>query len=326
MHTANAQQSAADLDDVTDNAHQPKRLTARERAAQRAAQAAAERAKARRRRRITAVGAPILAVVVIVAALVIVKVATGSGSPKSGPTATAAASSVITDVTSVPAATFDAVGVGTIKTYPKQVTGSPAILTASGLPRVLYVGAEYCPYCATERWAMVAALSRFGTFSNLGQTASSASDVYPSTATLSFHGSSFTSTTVSFTGVETESNQVQGSSYAPLDTLSAADQAIFTKYDAAPYTSSPGSIPFVTIGNRYIISGASYDPQILQGKTAAQIAGALADPTSAIAKGAIGTANVITAAICQITNNQPSTVCSSAGVQAAAKALAASQS
>ena len=41
------------------------------------------------------------------------------------------------------------------------------LLTADGKPLVLYVGAEYCPYCAAERCAMVQALSRFGTFSNL---------------------------------------------------------------------------------------------------------------------------------------------------------------
>ena len=41
-------------------------------------------------------------------------------------------------------------------------TGQPA-LTSGGKPEILYVGAEYCPYCAAERWAMVVALSRFGT-------------------------------------------------------------------------------------------------------------------------------------------------------------------
>ena len=29
------------------------------------------------------------------------------------------------------------------------------------------MGAEYCPYCAAQRWAMIVALSRFGTFSGL---------------------------------------------------------------------------------------------------------------------------------------------------------------
>jgi hypothetical protein len=298
-----------------------KRLSARERAALRAADAAAAKAKARNRRRMLAVGGPILAVIVIVAALVTVKATTGS-SAKSGPTATAAAGGVIADVTTVPAAAFDTVGVGTVKAYPKAVTGATA-LSAAGLPRVLYVGAEYCPYCATQRWAVVAALSRFGTFTNLGQTTSSPSDVYPSTATLTFHGSSYTSPTISFTGVETESNTLVNGQYAALDTPTAADQALVTKYDGAPYTSSAGSIPFLDLGTKSSSVGASYDPQLLQGKTAAQVAAALADPTSAIAKGVDGTANVITAAICAITDNAPAAVCTSPGVQAGAKALAA---
>jgi hypothetical protein len=302
-----------------------KRLSARERASQRAAEAAAARARDRRRHRLLAVGAPLLVVVLVVAILVTVKATTGGGGPKSGPSAVPANESVIGAVTTVPVSALNTVGTGTVNALPKPVTGAPP-LTANGLPRVLYVGAEYCPYCATERWAMVVALSRFGSFSNLGQTTSSSTDVYPSTATLSFHGSTFTSSTVSFTGVEQQGNKVVNGQYAPLDTLSAADQALVTKYDAAPYTTSPGAIPFIDIGNRYIIVGASYDPQVLQGKTAAQIAAALSDPTSAIAKGALGTANVITAAICAITNDKPAAVCNSPGVQAGAKALAGSNS
>ena len=43
-------------------------------------------------------------------------------------------------------------------------------LTADGKPEVLYVGAEYCPFCAAERWPVVVALSRFGTWSGLSAT------------------------------------------------------------------------------------------------------------------------------------------------------------
>ena len=181
--------------------------------------------------------------------------------------------------------------------------GAEAI-TADGKPRVLYVGAEYCPFCAAERWAMVAALSRFGTFSNLGITSSSASDTDPNTATLSFHGATYTSDSLSFTGYETTTNQQQADgSYPTLDTPSTADKALVTKYDAPPFVTpdSKGSIPFVDIGGKYVISGASYDPAMLAGKTHQQIADAMADPTSDIAKAIDGTANVITAAICQIT-------------------------
>ena len=44
---------------------------------------------------------------------------------------------------------------------------------------------------------------------------------------------------------------------------------------------------------------------MLAGKTQAQIAEALKDPSSPIAKAVDGSANVYTAALCQLTNNQP---------------------
>ena len=296
----------------------PKQSSQQRLAAQRAEAARARIAAEKRRRMLIMVGIPIAIVLVVIGALVAVKLVTGS-SAKSGVKSTAASDAVIHDVATVPASVLDTVGIGTAKTPPKAIT-APA-LTADGKPRVVYLGAEYCPYCAAERWAMVVALSRFGTFSGLGQTTSSPSDVYPSTATLSFHGSTFTSPTIAFTGQELQSNQVVNGQYTTLDTPSAADQALIGTYDAPPYFSQSGAIPFVDIGGKYLISGASYDPGLLQGKTHAQIAAALSDPTSPIAKGVDGTANLITAAICKTTANAPAAVCNSAGVQAAAAAL-----
>ena len=91
----------------------------------------------------------------------------------------------------------------------------------------------------------------------------------------------------------------------------AAQLALVTKYDAAPYVSSQaaGSIPFIDFGNKYIISGASYDGSVLAGKSWAQISAALKDPTSPITKAIGGTANYITAAICKMTGNQPASAC-----------------
>jgi hypothetical protein len=285
------------------------RTAVQKRLAAQQALAAASRAKSDQRRRLLTVVVPIVAVVIVVLALVVVKVATGAGGPKSGEKASAASQGVIGAVTSVPADVLNTVGAGTIKTPPTKISGTP--LTADGEPRVLYVGAEYCPYCAAERWAMVVALSRFGTFSGLGQTASSPSDVYPSTPTLTFHGANYTSKYLSFTGKEIQSNQVVNGQYAPLDTLDASDQQLMTTYDHG------GGIPFIDIGGKYVISGASYDPQTLHGMTHEEVASALSDPNSPVAKAIDGTANVITAAICDITGNQPSSVCTAPGVTAA---------
>ncbi|MGI8879810.1 MAG: DUF929 family protein [Jatrophihabitans sp.] len=291
-----------------------KRASAQQRLAAERAAAVTARAAAERRRRLRLALVPVAVVIVVVVAFIAVKAISGSG-PKSGKKSQEAASAVIKDVTGVPEAAFNVVSAGSIQTPPKKIDGT--LPPVDGKQRILYVGAEYCPFCAAERWAMVVALSRFGTFTNLGQTSSApAPESYPNTSTLSFHGSTFTSTIVSFTGVETETNQVKNGSYTKLDSLSAADEKIFKKYDYAPYVSSDsgGSIPFVLIGGKYLISGSSYDPTVLQGKTHAEIASALKDANTDISKAIVGTANVITAAICAVTGGKPAAVCTSAGV------------
>lgn len=286
---------------------------------QRVADARARLEAQQRKQRMRLVASAVGAVLAIVATLIIVKVTGGGASPKSGQKAAVASDGVIGKVTSVPAAVLDQVGAGSVRSVPKRVD-APA-LTAGGLPRVIYVGAEYCPYCAAERWAVTVALSRFGTFNGLGQTASSPSDVFPNTATLTFHGSTYSSQYVSLTAKELQSNQVENGRYAPLDTLSAEDEALVSKYDGPPYLDSRGGIPFMDIGGRFLISGASFDPGILGGKTHQQIADALSDPASPIAKSVDGTANLITAAICELTGNKPAAVCTSSGVTTAAARL-----
>ncbi len=286
-----------------------RRETARERiAAQRAAQRRTEI-----RNRVLITSGAILAVIAIVVVFVVVKASNNSASSKgsaSSPSGVALPASVIKDATSVPAATLNSVGTGTAYAKSVAAVSAPA-LTSGGKPEVLYVGAEYCPYCATERWAMVAALSRFGTFSGLRGIKSSGTDAYPNTPTLTFYKSSYSSKYLTFSTVEE-----QTVSKATLQTPTSAQQALITKYDSPPYVAAAdtGAIPFIDFGGKYLVTGAQYDPQLLQGKTWAQVAAALKDKSSPIAKGADGAANMITAAICKITNNQPSNVCTSPAV------------
>jgi thiol-disulfide isomerase/thioredoxin len=269
-----------------------------------AQQAAARRAEVRKRMLLT--GGSVVAVLAIVVAFVVIKAFSGTASAGSN-TATANAS-VVSDLTSVPASTLKTVGKGSALTYNAKpmipITG-PA-LTENGKPEVLYMGAEYCPFCATERWAMAEALSRFGTFSGLKFIHSDSSDVYPSTPTLTFYKSTYTSKYVTFTPVEETTPNKQ-----LLQTPTAAQQALDTKYNAPPYVpaANAGAIPFVDLGNKFILSGAQYNPQVLQGKSWAQVAAALKDPSNPIAQGADGAANTFTAAICKLTNNLPATAC-----------------
>ncbi len=288
------------------------RTAARERIAEKNAAIAAQAAKAKRRRLQLQLG--IAAAVVVVAVVVIVAVARWTGS--STGTGGTSAASVTKAITAVPAATRDSIGAGTGTTAPISIT-APA-LTSGGKPEILYVGAEYCPFCAAERWSVVEALSRFGSFSGLQLTTSSSTDTYPNTPTLTFVKAKYTSDTVAFVSREISDRQ-----QAPLQSLTSAQQALVNKYDAAPYvpSASAGSIPFIDIGGKYIISGAQYSPELLAGKSEAQVAAALSNPDSAIAKGAIGSANLLTAAICATTGQKPAAVCTASGVVTAAKQL-----
>jgi thiol-disulfide isomerase/thioredoxin len=269
----------------------------------RIAAAQAQQRQTEKRRRFLAIGG-LAAALVIVLAIVIVAVATSSGSKRQSGQTSGALPADVQSKLSVPASTLASVGVGTATpSAMKSVTG-PA-LTSGGKPEMLYIGAEWCPYCAAMRWAMAVALSRFGTFSPLKGIHSSATDIYPNTATLTFYKSTYTSKYLVFTPVEN-----QDLNHNTLQTPTAAQQALWTKY------SPPGdSYPFIDIGNRFV-TGATYNPQVLSGLTWSQIAADLHIATTPPAMGADGAANLLTAAICKITGNMPSNVCTTAPVSA----------
>jgi hypothetical protein len=292
---------------------------------------AAQRAAARRaeiRNRVLMVSGVTIVIIAVVLTFVVVKLNSKSGTTASGvsngPTG-AALASVVTDTTSVPASTLDKVGAGSgVSALPVTLKGGSP-LTSGGKPEVLYMGAEYCPYCAAERWAMVVALSRFGTFSGLStvHSGNNSGEPYPNTPTWTFLHATYTSKYLVFTHVEMQTNipTSGGTSYTTLQTPTSAQQALLAKYDAPPYVPSAdnGAIPFIDLGNEYMISGASFSPQVLQGKSWSQIATALQDPTSPIAEAVDGTANYLTATICKLTGNQPATACTPVVKQLEAK-------
>jgi hypothetical protein len=280
-----------------------------------AAQRAAAAQRTQRRNRLLIAGGAIIAVVAIVVGFVAFS---GNSSPggsggSGGVAGTAptgrALAEVVGTTTSVPASVLDKVAGGQASGRPSAVTGAP--LTSGGKPEMLYMGAEFCPYCAAERWGMVVALSRFGTFSGLAATHSAAKngsgqpEVFPNTATWTFANSTFTSKYLTFTAVEMNTNIPDPSTggYTTLQTPTAEQTALLSKYDAG------GSIPFIDFGNRYAIVGASYDPGVLAGLRWSQIADDLHNPDSPVAKAVLGTANYMTAAICSLTGGQPASAC-----------------
>ncbi len=280
-----------------------------------AQQAAARRAEARKRM-LTAVGS-VVGVLAIVVALIVIKTASnGSAATGGASAAQSQANAVSKQIETVPASTLNSVGAGTVS---KMIsTSGQSALTSGGKPQIVFMGEESCPYCAAERWAMVVALSRFGTFSNLSYIHSSSTDVYPNTPTLTFYKSSYTSKYVDFTPVEMYT--VKGTTLMKPTT---AETALMTKYDAPPYVQSAdsGSFPFLDIGNKYLVVGSQYLPSSLAKLTWAQVAADIRNPSSPVAKDVDGAANSITAAICKIAKTAPAGVCTSAGVTAAAGSL-----
>jgi hypothetical protein len=273
--------------------------------------------KAERRNRIMITVGSTLVVLVIVAVFIVIKLTQGSPSSSSSNGRTLLPASVSSQVTGVPAATLDKVGKGAVPAFtrgqPPFTAGSGAALTSGGKPQMLYIGAEFCPYCAASRWSMAIALSRFGTLSPLHGIHSSSTDTDPNTATLTFYKTGYTSKYLNFTPVE-----VQTVSRGPLQNPTSAQNAIWAKYEPDP---NSRGYPFIAFSNKLVMKAPIYDAAVLQGKSWSQIAAALKDPTSPITQSVVGAANYITGAICKMTNNQPSGVCSSAAVQAVQSGL-----
>jgi uncharacterized protein DUF929 len=224
-------------------------------------------------------------------------------------------SAVMTNLTSVPASTFDKVGAGSALEQLQATAPNTPLLSSGGTPKIVYVGAEYCPYCAAERWGTVVALSRFGTFKGLILMRSSSSDVFPNTPTLSFRDAKYTSKYIVFDATETQDRTNQ-----PLASPAADVMDIFKTYDAPPYidAQNQGSIPFMSYGNQYVSIGGPFSQSTmttLQGLDWQQVSSQLKDPNSDVAKAIIGSANYQTAAICKLTNNQPGNVCNTPVIQ-----------
>jgi hypothetical protein len=141
--------------------------------------------------------------------------------------------------------------------------------------------------------------------------------VYPRTPTLSFCKSRYASKYLAFVPVEwygekTDPRTPFGHAY--LQHPTAQQAALFTRY-------AGGSVPFVDIGNRYLVPQAQYLPSALAHMNWAQVAAAMRDPASLVGKDIYGAANMITAAICKLTHSQPRSVCASPGVAAASRSL-----
>jgi hypothetical protein len=274
----------------------------------------------------------VVLVLVIVAVLVIVKVAGGNGPTTSSHQAVLPASpQLVHEVSSVPASVFNQIGIDIppafAGTAPIVIAGQKPLTLDGITPSIVYYGAEFCPYCAAERWAIVVALARFGTWHGLQTTASGLLD--GDFSTFSFRSATLQSRYVHFVPIEACTNKpdphaVGCNGYGDLQMPTKAEQAVLSKYGSATFV--PGntdgiSFPYIDIDNRVLFSGSTYEPTILTSLSQVEIAGMLTDPTNLVSKSIVGTANYIAAGVCSGTGGMPSSVCMSPGVRSASKAM-----
>jgi len=184
----------------------------------------------------------------------------------------------------------------------------------------VFVGAEFSPYSAAESWAVVAALARFGTFSELGQTISPANVVFAHSPGFGFAGSGYKSPYVALQAVESYASTLSATvpaGFASLETPGPGVLSLLRRFDAQQ---GGPLLPFVDVGGRTVVIGSAvgFSPGLLQGMSMSQVAGALGDPNSPLGRAVLGAANVLVASVCAVDGGRPAAVCASAGTRAAA--------
>ncbi|NOJ28562.1 MAG: hypothetical protein DA328_00130 [Nitrososphaeraceae archaeon] len=119
---------------------------------------------------------------------------------------------------------------------------------------VFFLGAGFCPYCATQRWAIVEALKNFGQWNNLVEERSaSVEEKFVNVPTFSFAKATFESELIEFIGRETADRN-----FDPLQELNIDDQNILDVYNP------DNMIPFLLIDGQYMRFGSSIKPELLQ--------------------------------------------------------------
>jgi hypothetical protein len=250
----------------------------------------------------------ILTVVVIAASLgvgiYLVSVATsGSGIDKMDRVALSSAdSATLYHLSLQPYGPTPGAGIGTVTAY----SGTP--FTLGGKPIVVYIGAEYCEYCAVTRWGLILALERFGNFTGLQYMTSSVPDL--DLPTFTFVNSHYTSNYLVFQPYEDEDRAQASLSPPP------------SNYSTIWTAENHNSFPFIDFGNKYVAASSLIgNPQIIQNKNWTQV---FADVSTGTTDGLLikESANLITGVLCKLTGGSPGAVCGASPIGTITSSLA----
>jgi Domain of unknown function (DUF929) len=258
------------------------------------------------KRRVIAVALAIIAAVAVTACA---SPASSTGTGIQAAQVSPAVAKLVAEVTDIPFAASDG-NWAAAPIFQASTLDGPA-LTKGGRPEVLYVSTEYCPYCATEDWALLIALGRFGTFTGVNEIRSAIYPPIPPIDTWTFYRSSYTSNYLAFVPVETYSNvlvnptasPLRATSYRVLQKLTPAQRAVFDKIDKQHVT------PLTDLGGKTELIGSPFSPSPLEHLTWSQLVTALRAHRGTAAEQIIGAADAITAELCVLTGNKPASAC-----------------
>ena len=153
---------------------------------------------------------------------------------------------------------------------------------------MFFMGAEYCPYCAAERWAIVRSLQKFGQWEGLKQTISAARDEpYLNLPTYDFTKATYTSPHIEFVAREIKDRE-----FRPLQKLLKTEEKLVRKFNPKK------EIPFLLVGGRFAQLGSGFPPKIFIGHTFRQTETELKKAESDIRKTIDEEANIISALLC----------------------------
>lgn len=193
---------------------------------------------------------------------------------------------------------------------PKKVLGKfmhiadQPLKQSSGKLLIFFMGAGFCPYCASERWAIVRALNNFGSWQGLVETTSAGHDEkYLNIPTIDFSKATYTSEYVDFIGRETADRN-----FEPLQELNEKDYEIIDMFNPDQI------IPFLLIDGQFMQVGSGYSPQLLEGMNHTKVKAEVENSDSSLGKAIKTEADNIAALICRSIKGKAD-ICSSEDVK-----------
>ena len=178
-------------------------------------------------------------------------------------------------------------------------------------PIVVYIGAEYCPFCSFMRWPLIIALMRFGNFTGLRYMQSSSSDVYPNTDTFTFVNSTYSSPYIVFEPIEHETRTPVSQGGPVLQPIPSNYSSVFSNYGSG--------YPLLDVASKYVLPGTLYYPDHLGGGAGGNWTldiQAVGTSGGQLSYNVLPAAIAITALVCGATGDNPGSVCNNPAITA----------